>query len=49
LLQNGKAFNEISGPILAGKLGDSKYMNGDTFTALDVVIGYSLLAIRSVF
>ena len=44
--QNGKAFREISGPILAAKLGDALYMNGDTFTALDVIIGYALLAIR---
>ena len=44
--QNGKAFREISGPILAKQLGDSEFMFGDKFTALDVVIGYCLTAVR---
>ncbi len=39
---NRKAFREICAPLLEKQLGDRAYMYGDTFTAIDIAVGYSL-------
>ena len=39
---NEEAFNKIAGPILESQLGDRSFMFGDDFTALDVIVGYTL-------
>ncbi len=44
--QNEEAFREVCGPILAAQLGDREYMFGDSFTAIDVAIGYSMIGVQ---
>ncbi len=41
--QNGKAFREVCGPILTHQLGDREYMFGDSFTAIDVAVGFAIV------
>ena len=37
---HGRAFREVVGPILAAQLGEREFMHGDTFSAVDVVVGF---------
>ena len=42
---NGKAWDQIVGPYLSKTLGDKPYFYGDDFTALDVIVGFVILAV----
>ena len=45
LEMNGKAWDQIVGPYLSKMLGDKPYFYGDDFTALDVIVGFVILAV----
>ena len=40
--QSLQAFKEVVGPVLVDHLGSRRFMFGDSFTAVDVVVGYIL-------
>ena len=40
--KNRKAFMELVGPLLTRELSAGPWMGGETFTALDVVLGYNM-------
>ena len=42
--KNMQAFKEVCGPLLARQLDEREFMYGNGFTALDVVLGYSLIS-----
>ena len=42
---NTKAWGEIVGPFLSKMLGDKSYFYGDEFSALDVIVGFSILGV----
>ena len=42
LKENHKAWKELVGPIIVRELGEKNYMFGDSFTALDVVLGMNM-------
>lgn len=42
LESNRRAWLDIAAPSLVQTLGDKKYIYGDQFTALDVIIGYNI-------
>ena len=37
-----QAFKEVVGPVLVDHLGERRFMFGNSFTAIDVVVGYIL-------
>ena len=42
---NGRAWDEIVGPYLSKLLGDKSHFYGDEFTALDVIVGFTIIGV----
>ncbi len=47
IVHNAKAFKEICGPILNNQLGDKDFMYGNSFSAMDVFIGLSVIYVKN--
>jgi len=43
---NRKAYRELVGPIIAAELGSGPWLAGESFTVMDIVLGYNMEAVH---